>query len=55
MTARECKKCGWYEKLEEGMDLYWNDKLDWCAYFEDYINKDYNGKCNCEVYADMGV
>lgn len=56
MTVRECKKCGWYEKLVEGMDLYWEDNLDWCAYFESYVDKNNDDLgCNCRVYADMGV
>ena len=56
MTVKKCEKCGWYEKLVEGMDLYWEDNLDWCAYFESYVDKNGNDLgCNCEVYADMGV
>ena len=39
MTAIECLKC---EDLNK--DDYW------CYFYEDYVNEDYKGFCNCYAY-----
>lgn len=39
MTAIECLKC----------DNFNEDKC-WCDYYEDSINENYKGYCNCEEY-----
>lgn len=46
MTAIECLKCEWHEERE-------NDKeFDYCNFYEDCINKNYDGFCNCGNYWD---